>query len=505
MLDIPFNQIPSALRLPGAFIEIDASRAGRSFDPGRCLLIGQASAIALPAVANTPLPIGSKNDADAAFGAGSILSNMVAAWRAADPFGLINCLPIADAGGGVAATGTITVTAAATGPGSIPIYVGDTKVLVAVAGTETINQTATAIAAAINANPDLPVTAAAVNAVVTLTARNKGTLGNDIQLALAYLGAPAGEVLPPTFAAAIVAMGGAVAGVNDPDITAALANLGDTTYDYIVMAFTDATNMTAAANFMNAATEGRWAYDKMLWGHVFTVKRATYANLVTYGLGRNDPHISVLGVYQTQTTIWKWIAAAVGVSAIALRNDPARPVQGIQIPGVMAPPIGSAGLFTKTERQALLWSGISTYTVDQYGNCYVERLISTYQLNQNDIPDDAWLSVEKNFTLMAVNRRLRANLLADFPRYKLAADGTRIAPGAAVTTPGKLRGWLVAQLRIMEERDGWLQNVDAFKDQVLVQINGNNPDRVDMLFPPSLIGQLRTFAVLNQFHIYPTP
>jgi phage tail sheath gpL-like len=57
----------------------------------------------------------------------------------------------------------------------------------------------------------------------------------------------------------------------------------------------------------------------------------------------------------------------------------------------------------------------------------------------------------------------------------------------------------------MEEVDGWLQNVDAFKDQVLVQINSNNPDRVDILFPPSLIGQLRIFAVLSQFHIYPTP
>jgi phage tail sheath gpL-like len=90
---------------------------------------------------------------------------------------------------------------------------------------------------------------------------------------------------------------------------------------------------------------------------------------------------------------------------------------------------------------------------------------------------------------------------ADFPRYKLAADGTRIAPGAAVTTPSRLRAYVIAQLRNMEFA-GLLQNVDAWRDQVLVQINAQNPDRVDILFPPSLIGQLRIFAVLSQFHIY---
>jgi phage tail sheath gpL-like len=37
---------------------------------------------------------------------------------------------------------------------------------------------------------------------------------------------------------------------------------------------------------------------------------------------------------------------------------------------------------------------------------------------------------------------------------------------------------------------------------VLCAINANNPDRIDILFPPRLIGQLRIMAVLSQFHIY---
>ena len=48
---------------------------------------------------------------------------------------------------------------------------------------------------------------------------------------------------------------------------------------------------------------------------------------------------------------------------------------------------------------------------------------------------------------------LRANLFRDYPRFKLAQDGTRLAPNSATTTPSRLRAWLVAQLRTMEGLD----------------------------------------------------
>jgi phage tail sheath gpL-like len=127
-------------------------------------------AIVALAVANTPVQVASKVQAEAMFGVGSMLSAMVAAARVADPFGLFYCLPLADAGGAVAATGTITVSTPPTAAGSIPLYIGDKKV--SVAGIETVAQTATAIANAINAQSDLPVMSAAAAGVVTLTARN---------------------------------------------------------------------------------------------------------------------------------------------------------------------------------------------------------------------------------------------------------------------------------------------------------------------------------------------
>lgn len=492
---VAFNKIPANFRLPGVYIEVDASKAGRTDDPGRLLFVGQKLASGT-AAANVPVSVVSVADAKAQFGVGSVLADMIDAARLADSFGLIWALPVADAGGAVAATGTITVTGAPTAPGVIPLYIGGVFVPVPVTGAETLNSTAAAIAAAITANLDLPVTAVAVSAVVTLTARNAGTLGNDIDVRYAWLGNAGGEALPASYVGAIVAMAN---GATDPAIATGLANLGDQTFDYICSPYTDAANLAAAKAAMNDTT-GRWAFNRMLWGHIFSAKRATASALVTFGLTQNDPHFSVKGFSLSPTPVWRWAAGYAAAAAVVLRNDPARPVQGIEIPGVLAPPLGSLGRFSMSERQTLLFSGISTFTAAADGTVRIERIISTYQLNAFSQIDEAWLSVEKTFTLMMVHRRLRSSLESNFPRHKLAHDGTRVAPGAAILTPSIARAFCIAELRKMEF-DGLLDNVDAIVDQVRCEINGNNNDRLDILFPEPLIGQLRTMAVLGQFHV----
>lgn len=497
-MTIPFSQIPQAFRLPGLFAEVDASKASRTDDPGRLLLIGQKLA-AGTAVAAVPVPVTGVADAKAQFGIGSQLADMVDAVRQVDPFGLIWALPVADAGGAVKATGTIVVSAAPTAAGVIPLYVAGVPVPVPVAGIETTTTTGAAIAAAINANSDLPVTAANVTGTVTLTARNGGTLGNDIDLRYAWLGAAGGEELPASYVGAITAMAG---GATDPNITAALAALGDQTFDYIVMPFTDATNLGAVKAAMAQTGNGRWSYNRMVWGHAFAAKRGTVSALVSFGVTQNDPHTTVLGYHLSPTPVWRWVAGQVAAAAIVLRNDPARPVQGITVPGLLAPPPG-AGRFTQGERNTLLYSGISTFTVAADGSVMIERLIATWQTNAFGQPDEAWLSIEKTYTLMTVLRRLQGAWTANFPRFKLANDGSRFAPNAAIVTPSIAKAFVVAEMRAMEF-DGLLSNVTAMIDVLSVERNAQNPDRLDILFPPPLIGQLRMTAVLAQFRISTT-
>ncbi|MFL9997975.1 hypothetical protein PQR34_42905 [Paraburkholderia sediminicola] len=46
-----------------------------------------------------------------------------------------------------------------------------------------------------------------------------------------------------------------------------------------------------------------------------------------------------------------------------------------------------------------------------------------------------------------------------------------------------------------------MQESELFAQQVIVEQNANNPNRVDCLWPGTLIDQLRIFALLAQFRL----
>ena len=67
-------------------------------------------------------------------------------------------------------------------------------------------------------------------------------------------------------------------------------------------------------------------------------------------------------------------------------------------------------------------------------------------------------------------------------------------------TPSVIRGELVALYRRLELA-GIVENADLFKKYLIVERNADDPNRLDVLFPPDYVNQLRVFAVLNQFRL----
>ena len=49
--------------------------------------------------------------------------------------------------------------------------------------------------------------------------------------------------------------------------------------------------------------------------------------------------------------------------------------------------------------------------------------------------------------------------------------------------------------------NGLVENYSAFEQNLLVERDVNDPNRVNVLYPPDLINQLRIFAVLAQFRL----
>lgn len=498
-MTIPFTNIPSNLRTPLFFAEFDNSQANTATTTQRTLIIGQMlDSSTLPA--DVPVLVSSVATVAGQCGAGSMLHGQMAAYLANDTAGEIYILPLSDADSMVAAIGKITVTTPASATGVISLYIGGIRVQVAVVATDDVNTIAAALASAIEGRPELPITVVhtgemvSEGAVVVLSAKNKGAHGNTIDLRLNYLGSAGGETTPDSLVLTLTPMAG---GAGAPELDDALANLQDRTFDFIINPYTDTASLNKIKEFLSDST-GRWSYAEQLYGHSFAAQSGTYGQLTAAGELRNDQHASLLGVNGSPTPSHIWSAAYVGAIAQSLRNDPGRPLQTLAISGVLAPPLASR--FTLTERNNLLHSGISTVTTADDGTVQVENIITTYQKNKYGAEDDSYLQIETLFLLMFVTRFLRTQVTSKFARMKLAADGTRFAPGSAIITPNVIRAELIAQYQTLEF-NGYVQDAKGFAKGLIVEKSASNPNRVDVLWTGVLINQLRIFAVLNQFRL----
>lgn len=485
---ISFDFIPNIIRVPGAYAEIDPSRAARGLLPAfnqRILVLGQRLAAGTVA-AEVPTLILTGDAASEAFGRGSMLHRMFQFIEKNNGFTETVAVALDDLVAGALATGSIAITGPATASGTLSIYIGARRVRVGVSLNDSANSIATAVAAAIVADDELPVTAAAAAAAVNLTARHKGENGNDIDVRLNYF---FGEALPAGVAPVVTAMAG---GTGNPDIADAIAAIGDEQYDYLIVPWTDAANMAV----LDAELASRWQPLREIEGHAFLAKVDTVANLSTFGNARNSPHVSVMGMFDTPTPPEEIAAAFGAVAAFHLNQDPARPLQTLPLVGVLSPPEESR--FTTQEANILLFDGVATARIASDGTVLIERAITTYQQNAFGSPDIAFLDVQTPATLAFLRKSWRVRMLSVFPRHKLRNDGIKDGSGQAIVTPKIARGETIALMRQWESA-GLVENVDATIPELIVERDISDPNRLNFRLPPDLVNQLRVMAAKIEY------
>lgn len=492
-MSISFNQIPINMLTPGQYVEFDNGKANKGLVvmPNRILILAQMLSTGV-AVPNQPFMATRLLDVQLMCGRGSHAAEIFQASQAVTDTVETWVLPLADNPAGVAATGSFAISGAPNEPGLLNVYIGDVLVQIAVAMTSTPNTIAANLAAVINANADLPVTATVSTATVTVAAKNKGAVGNDLQLQLNYHKLE--QRTPGGLAVAVTAMAN---GAGDPAVGAALANLGETQYNTLLMGLNDSVTLA----LVEAELEARWGPLNQIDGRVHTAKRGTVGELNTFASTRNSPHVFTWSVEKdgSPSSSWKHAAVWGTICAFYLGGiDPARPVQTLVGRGLL--PASPEKRFTRAERNNLLSYGLATYVADSGGNLMVERAVSMYTENAAGLADPSYRDAETMYTLSYLRYSVRARIAQKFPRYKLADDGTNIAPGQAIATPSVVRGELIALFRDWEEA-GLVENFDQFKADLLVQRNNTDRNRVDVLLPPDLINQFRVFAAKLEFRL----
>ncbi len=491
---ISFNSISPTLRVPIVAVEFDSSQAAQ----GPAILEYTAFMFAqkLPSgsgVANSLNPVTSVDQVVVLCGRGSIAHRMAIGWFASNNSTAL-VIGILDDGGGVAATGTTTVTGAATEDGTIALYVGGVRITVGVTDGDSATDIADSISAAIIAAVDLAITTTNVAGVCTHLFRHAGEVGNSYDVRDTHLdGDPP---VPAGITLVHVAIGDVIAGTVNPVLTTLIANMGDTWFQVLTHPYTDDTSLTAIEQEMAS----RFGPERMIDGVAFTSAAGTHGELTTLGNTRNSQSSSITAQpgQNPLTPPMEFGAEKAAIAARFLTIDPARPLQ--TLPMTNARPPADVDLFTNSERNLLLFDGIATTQASAGGIVRCERAITTWQTNAAGGADSAFLDVTTMFTLQYLRFSFRQRMLTKYPRHKLADDGTRFGAGQSVITPKLGRAEAMGWFREQEDL-GLVEGAEQFKRDLVVERSSTDPNRLEFLLPPDLINQLIVTASQIAFRL----
>jgi phage tail sheath gpL-like len=125
-------------------------------------------------------------------------------------------------------------------------------------------------------------------------------------------------------------------------------------------------------------------------------------------------------------------------------------------------------------------------------------VITTYQTNPQGIEDVSYLMLNTKWTVDYMRFAFQAAVALDYPRHKLADDGTNFAEGQPIATPLMIKGTLIATARKLE-KVGILEDFEEFKRKLVVMRSVTDRNRVNAVIPPNCVNQFNTFAGAVQF------
>lgn len=462
--NISFDTLPASIRKPGKYFEFNTKLAVRTLPANvqRMLIVGQGTAEGSQPVL-TPVDVFSDEEARTLFGTGSLAHLMVRAAITANPYLRLTVITVADDAAGIAASGKVTLTGTATGAGVVNLTIGAQLVQVAAALTDTAQTVAAALAERINVNRTLPVTAAAVGGVLTITARNKGAAGNGVALTC--------SLAVPGLAAVVAPMAG---GMVDPDIAPALAAIFADGHVIVAVPYTAQAQLTALRSHLDAvshALEQRGAIG--VYAHTGTLAQAT-----TLAGQINSGRITCALLPGTTSPAWE--VAAAYASVIASEEDPARPLNTLALSPVAVPPV--AKRLGRMEQESALYNGCTPLEVGPGEKVQIVRAITTYTRDPQGVEDIALLDLTTIRTLDYIRTACRERISLRFPREKLTNR-----------TAAKVRSELIDVLYKLEELE-IVEEVKANLPGLIVERDLQDPNRLDAKIPADVVNGLHVFA-----------
>lgn len=418
---------------PDVTASLRAAGVTAGLTPEKLLFVGQLNGgTATSGALNSNLLTG---DEDTLFGLDSPITAAIRRARRRNSVTQFDAIGLADAGGGVDATGAIVVSGTATEDGEIICYVGSKKFnayTITVTSGDTATVIGDAIVTAITADTRAFVTAINTTGTVALTAKNAGTFGNTIGLKVE--GAVGGVTV------SLTAMSG---GATDPTLTGVFDVVGDERYQGIVWQFEQ--DLTELTDFLDPRFN---VTNNVLDGRGFVGITDTFANhLVTLGAENSRSLVINADKLIDETTHrgpaileipYVKVAEFAGVRALRRTDDAvlgdlvisrstrdsfggpwqnSKPYFNTPFPDLLVPDAGDS--FSDTEIEQLLDAG--GWVIDanrSYNTVIAGEVVTTYKTDAGGNPDPTFGFLNYVDTSTAAREYIVNNTRSKYGQYR---------------------------------------------------------------------------------------
>lgn len=273
---------------------------------------------------------------------------------------------------------------------------------------------------------------------------------------------------------AISAVGVVVAGDVEPDITAALDATALGKFTILVPAWFSQAALTALRTHIKTYTDS--IEQQSIIGVAALTSTLSAATTLAASLNAGAITLAVLpGTASTAREV-----AAAYAAVIASEEDPARPLNTLELSGIQVPEITKR--LGRTEQETALANGVTPLEVAAGDVIQIVRAVTTYTKSAAGATDVSLLDLTTIRTLYYVRNACRDRIRLRFPRSKLSAK-----------TPDAVRGELLDVLQKLEELE-IVEEVEANKADLVVERSKQDVNRLNAAIPTDVVNGLHVFA-----------
>jgi phage tail sheath gpL-like len=369
------------------------------------------------------------------------------------------------------ATIALTMTEPAIRTGKLTVNIGGDSYVIAVAQNDTASIILDKIEAAINNDNDAPVLADydSVGTSLLLTMETAGTVAETLLLGAACDVAGITVTLPSRFDVS------AIVRPNVSDVQAVLDVVFAAGHPILVVPYVREDLLVAVRDHCDLVSNG---IEQRGCVAVYVCNDDALATAETRMQNLNAKRL--VGGYLRGQSNWAGEVAAATAFVLASESDPARPLNGLPLLGIKAPPVGA--WLSRAEQEDLLHNGMTPFEVGAGQKLLIVRLISGYTVNEIGVPDPSLLDITIIRSLDYVRRACRERILLRFPRSKNSASRRRA-----------IRSELLNVLKQLEALE-IVQNVEANKELLIVEEHATDRTRANARIPADVVRGLHVLA-----------